>query len=283
MSGFQEPNSVDNLVQSESENSFEDSSNSLNFAKTWPDKQQETIQTLKDVQIDVKKHQIEQHEAEMQADIADHETSIQTEIREITAEITQLRVEVGALENELSDVQEQLKNDIINITKESSTKYNKYQSILLNDEPIIEQLKSAIEAQRKNHERNIDLIELGKKETMATIDNQIKVLSDEVELMRKKIIRAGQISSKNIGDTESSISLINLELESIDKKIQKLNEMKKKDTHTLSALKRELILNEEMSLSLHSQIDKAMETRTKVRFILNRSQLALWKSQTDFL
>ena len=59
--------------------------------------------------------------------------------------------------------------------------------------------------------------------------------------------------------------------------------MKKKDTHTLSALKRELILNEEMSLSLHSQIDKAMETRTKVRFILNRSQLALWKSQTDFL
>ena len=58
MSILSEPNSGENLTQSDSENTFDDS-NSINFAKTWPNKHQDTIQTLKDAQIDVKKHQLE--------------------------------------------------------------------------------------------------------------------------------------------------------------------------------------------------------------------------------
>lgn len=282
MSILSEPNSGENLTQSDSENTFDDS-NSINFAKTWPNKHQDTIQTLKDAQIDVKKHQIERHEAEMQADIVEHETSIQAEVREITAEITELRIEVSALEKELGDVQEQLKNDIIDIAKENSAKIDKYQAKIMEDEPIIEQLKSAIRAQRENHERNKDIVELRKKEDMTPIDYQIMYLTNEIELMRKKMITAAKTGDRNIADAESSETLINSELESIDLEIQKLNDMKQKAIYSLSALKRELIIYEETALSLRSQIEKASQTRTKIKFILNRSQMEHWKSRTNFL
>lgn len=282
MSSLSEPNSGDDLTLSDSENTFDDS-NSANFAKTWPDTHQETIQTLKDAQIDVKKHQIERHEAEMQADITEHETSIQTEVREITAEITELRIEIGSLEKELGDVQEQLKNEIIEITKKSSAKINKYQAIINDDNPIIEQLKSAIRAQRENHERNKDIVQLRKKEEMAPIDHQILSLTKEIEFMRKKMITTAKIGDRDIADAESSESLINSELESIDLEIQKLNNMKQKAVYTLSALKRELIINEELAASLHSQIDKANQTRSQIKFILNRSQNTLWKNQANLL
>ena len=60
----------------------------------------------------------------------------------------------------------------------------------MEDEPIIEQLKSAIRAQRENHERNKDIVEIRKKEDMTPIDYQIMYLTNEIELMRKKINHA---------------------------------------------------------------------------------------------
>ncbi|KAK8884092.1 hypothetical protein M9Y10_043197 [Tritrichomonas musculus] len=283
MSTLSEPNSVENFVLSSSDDNRDDSSNSENFAKTWPDTHQDTFQFVKDTQIDVKKHQLERNEAEMQADIVEQESTLQTEIREITAEITELRVEIGSLEKELSDVQEKLKTDIIDVTKESSEKLHKYQSIVRDDEPIIEQLKSAIQAQRENHERNKDLAEMRKKEINLPLDYQIQSLMSEIELMRKSIINTAKRGEKNISDAESSTSLINVEIESIATEIQKLNNMKQKAAYTLSALKRELIINEEIAASMRSQIDKASMTRNKIKSILDRSQVTLWKSQTSLL
>ncbi|OHT13669.1 hypothetical protein TRFO_16099 [Tritrichomonas foetus] len=281
MTALSEPNSSVDLSSNSSEEDIEDSSNSAVFAKTWPDTQQATFQIVKSAELDIKKFQIERHAEEMEADVADREMTLQTEIRDITAEVTELKLEISKQEAELGEIQEQIKDDKISIMRKYSHRLQKYQNIVNHDNQIIDQLNDAIRAQRDNHERNKSLAEIESSDKIASLDFEIASLAKEIENVRKNTLSMLSRSDSDMTDAEATKEAIEAEIHAVGNDSRKLQKHKKEIAANLAALKRELIIAEEVSSNLKKQVAQAAEDRARIRGIIDRTRMQFWRSQNN--
>ena len=273
MSTFSEQTS--SLIDDDSE----DSSNSANFSRLWPESHQETVQFIRDTELDIKKFQIERSGEELEADVADREIALQSEIREITAEVSELRIELSKLEAELGNVKEDVKDEKINLMRENNGKLRKFEAVIKNDEGLVEKLQSAVKAQRENHERNKYIIETQKNNEIGLLDQEINRLTLEIENVRHSTLNMLQKGDSNITDSEATTDMIQSQIQILYQDSLKLDKLKQSIRTDLASLKRELIIYEEQAASLNSKIQKAALERAKIRGIVDRTRGNYWHTR----
>lgn len=279
MSAQSDSNSSVDLEINDSINEADQSQSSDNLSKSWPSTLYTTSKVIKDATIDIKKFQLERDEAEMQAENMEREFTLQNEIREITSEITRLRTDANNYEIELNNIKDQQTTEIIQLEKETQTKLLKFKSILSKDESLIEQLESAIEAQRANHERNKEMINSQIDGTVVALDEQIKQLTSETNKIRTRSITAAHKAELNASDANLLIDTIKTEINSIYNEINTITQDHQDLSVNLSSLKRELIIYEEMGESLRTQIDQCSQSRSRIKGIFDRARMSQWMSQ----
>lgn len=280
MDNYSNHDSSYDLSSHASDDDDSNSSLSVNFVKKWPDTFRDTIQLVRDAQLDIKHYRLERNGNEMEAELVDREIKLQSEIRDITAETTDLRLEVTTLEAELSRIQEQRTAEIISIRNSLANQLRKLQSDLIDFDRTTQLLQDAIEAQRQNHERNKDIMSSSKTSDESALDTEIEMLKMEIEKTRKTTINLAQKSSSDIMDTETTISLLNNEIELAQTEFEKISHQRQEWQLNLSILKRELIYEEEEAAALHRQVVQSSQMRAKMKGVIDRCRMRIWKAHS---
>lgn len=277
MENYSNNDSSYDLSSHASDDDDSNSSLSINFVKKWPETFRNSVQLVRDAQIDIKHFRLERNGNEMEAELVDREIELQAEIRDITSETTDLRLQVSNLETELSQIQEQRTHDIISIRTSLANQLKVYQSEMTDFERTIQLLQDAIEAQRENHERNKDMLNTNKSSGESALDTEIEMLKAEIERTRKSSISLASKSSSDMTDAETTISLLNSEIESAQTEYEKISNKRQEFQRNLSILKRELIVEEEEAAALHNQVVKNSQLRAKMKGAIERVRLHIWK------
>lgn len=277
MDNYSHHDSSYDLSSHASDDDDSNSSLSMNFEKKWPDTFRNSIQLVRDAQIDIKHYRLERNGNEMEAELVDREIELQSEIRDITSETTDLRLEVSSLEAELSRIQEQRTADIISIRNSLASQLQKLQSELVEYDQTTQLLQDAIEAQRSNYERNRDIVSFNKSNNESALDAEIEMLKMEIEKTRKSTINIAQKNSSDLMDTETTIGLLNNEIESAQTEYEKISHQRQELQLNLGILKRELIYVEEEAAAMHRQVVQSSQMRAKMKGVIDRCRLRIWK------
>lgn len=280
MENYSNHDSSYDLSSHASDDDDSNSSLSMNFVKKWPDTFRNSIQLVRDAQLDIKHYRLERNGNEMEGELVDREIQLQSEIRDITSETTDLRLEVSGLELELSRIQEQRTAEIISIRNSLASQLRKLQIDLTDFDKTIQLLQDAIEAQRQNHERNKEIMNSNKTSDESALDAEIEMLKMEIEKTRKTTINLAQKNSSDLMDTETTIGLLNNEIDSAQTEFEKISRQRQEWQMNLSILKRELIYEEEEAAALHRQVVKSSQMRAKMKGIIDRCRLRIWKANS---
>ncbi|OHT02609.1 hypothetical protein TRFO_07022 [Tritrichomonas foetus] len=277
----EEDQSSYDLSSHASDDDLSDSSLSENFIKKWPDTYFKTVQFVKDTEIDIKRYRLERSNNEMEAELIDREIELQNEIGEITTELTNLRLQLTQLEVEMGNIKDQRSSDLINIRTSLASQLRKYQPILSDSEHTIYQLQEAIEAQRDNHERNKEIYEISKSDEEKALDFEIERLQTEIENVRKSTMSLVESRDADSTDAETTIELLNAEIMNVKSDSDNLQIQKQQIQRNLAEMKAELIIAEETSTALQSQIKKNSQLRAKMKGVIDRVRLTNWKAKNE--
>jgi chromosome segregation ATPase len=256
------------------------SSHSSNFVSMWPTTQTQTHQILQDVSLETKKYQLDRHAIELDASVLDREIELQGEIREINAEISELQLEIANNEAILSQIKESRNSNILEIRKRLIVQLRKYDSILAGTDETIAQLTDAIAAQRLDHEeRKAHLLQAGKDDE-AELELGIQRLTDEIDSVRKETHESIQKGESDMIDTRAMVELLENELSAVSSDSTSVEGQFVQLNRDLTKLKRELIIAEEVSENLRSQIEQNKELRAQMRGVIDRTKQQNWQIQS---
>ena len=269
----------ENSTSFSNENSA-DSSHSSNFAKNWNKTYQGTIQFIKETEVEIKRNQIQRQNTEMEATLLNREIELQSEITEVTSDVSGLRLKVSQLEKELSSIKEDKNSIILSIRKSLAEQLSKFQPVFTDSEKTIEKLKSAIAAQRENHERNKMMYGLSKNEKEKTLDAEISQLNAELDKIRNVSAQDVERRGFDITNAQNTYELLNNEIFSLQSEFNDLNDQRMEVQRNLNTLRENLIIVEEESIYLHNQLVKNSNLRAKMKGILDRARFQRWNEKT---
>ena len=260
----------------------EESSRSSNFATRWPETHANTYQFIRDAELDTKKFQLERNANELEGYVLDREIELQAEIRDVNSQIGDLRLEIAQQERNLSEIKEARTNEILRIRQNLMTQCHMHEATVTESKLTIEQLSSAIEAQRAAHERDLMALTEECDDEAARLDRVISDLNAQISSVRQRIREVQQKNENDANDARLTMDMLVNELRTIDEEGAGMLALFEKVNGNVTELKRELIIAEETSQGLREQIQTHMKLRSQMKDALGRGKRQMWETQTRY-
>ena len=258
----------------------DDSSNSANFVRLWPETHAFTYQFLRDAELDRKKYQLERQANELQGSILDREIELQGEIREVNSEIGELRLQISEHELTLSEMKERKMSELLRIREQMVAQCQEHQAALNEGIPMIEKLTHAIEVQRIAHEREIDAVQSENVVENQRLDSIISQLNAEIAEVRRKMGEAQQKGGRGQNDMDITMDMLANEIRAVQVDSDQLTRQFEKVSDNLIDLKREMIIAEETSFCLRTLLQNHNKYRYQMKAVLNRGSQQIWEATT---
>ena len=248
-------------------------------SKKWTKTQLDTVATIKEVEIESKRFELERIQGEFEAELANREADFDSEMREVQSKYGELMIQIQTLEFELSEVKDQRKRNLLNVRSEIANSLKDMESREISHSTQINQLKFVLDELISKNQKELISLEESNNSDYIFIQTEMERIVNNINKIQIDLNKNDEIHNKKLSEANSTIELLKSEIISSKERTKSIKEDLDNTYQKLNNYQNEFLKVEEESKILKEQISYIEDQKKFFKNELNKIDKSIWKSK----
>jgi chromosome segregation ATPase len=251
--------------------------------ETWQATRVESIQELREAEIESMKFELHREREELDVSLAGKDVNLQKQVRAITEECGKLRLEVSWLERDLSQVKETARRHILEIQTVLQSKKLKLKDVVHENARRIQDLEKKIADQRDEVTQAITAAKTQVQGEGQDVLAQAVSLTAEIDAARRQLYQIERKYEDESAEAKQTSEMLMTEIRNILGRRGSLELSIQKQEAEMEQLRQKREKFDQISKKLRHKVRNLTDSRTAMRARFEESDQRDWSSRVRSL